>query len=217
MGSHGAMKATDADQYIPADRSTFAFENYAEMIATFDQSGLEIYGKGSTPLWYYMLGLAGETGEFVEKAMEFSLGAWHGAESLRELGKELGDVLWYAIRAFYKIGVKPYDYLLSATFDNYQDHVGVPSHSVTHYSQALTAKVGRTVDRVKKYYRNGQTDVLTFEQELELARMIGEVVRAIAFAASSLGIKLSDVAAWNVEKLADRTRRNVVRSEGDNR
>ena len=211
------MKATEADQYIPTDRSKFMFDDYSKMIATFDQSGLESYGRGSTPLWYYMLGLAGETGEFVEKAMEFSLGSWVGAESLRGMGMELGDVLWYAIRGFYKVGVHPTKILMDFNFDQYQEHVGVPSHSVTHYSQALAAKVGRTVDKVKKYYRNGQTDQFTFEQELELARMLGEVVRAIAFCASSLGLRLSDIAAWNVEKLADRTRRNVVRSEGDNR
>jgi NTP pyrophosphatase (non-canonical NTP hydrolase) len=211
------IKAIEADKYIPSDRSKFEFADYSRMIAAFDQSGLESYGKGSTPLWYYMLGLAGETGEFTEKVIDFSFRSWPGLDAIHEMGKELGDVLWYAIRSFYKIGVKPYDYLLSVTFDDYQEHVGVPTFSVTHYSQALSAKVGRTVDKVKKYYRNGQTDVLTFEQELELARMLAEVVRMIAFCASSLGIKLSDIAAWNVEKLADRTRRNVIRAEGDNR
>ena len=217
MENTGAMKASEADKYIPSDRTTFTFDDYSRMIEAFDQSGLESYGKGSTPLWYYMLGLAGETGEFAEKALDFSMHAWRGQDALVGLGKELGDVLWYAIRSFYKVGFHPTKILSAYTFSDYQMHVGVPVHSVEYYALGLSAHVGRTVDKVKKFYRNGQTDALTLEQERDLAIMLGDVVRQIAFCASSLGLSLSNIAAWNVEKLADRTRRNTIRAEGDNR
>jgi len=59
------------------------------------------------PLAYFSLGLAGETGEFVDKVKK----VWrdHGnvvsGEKREELVRELGDVLWYAAQISTELGV----------------------------------------------------------------------------------------------------------------
>lgn len=130
------MKAEDADKFLPIEFE-LTLNEYQEIISVFDQSGLESYGNGSTPLWYYMLGLAGETGEMV--------------------------------------------------------------------------------DKVKKLYRNSQSDVVPEEKRIEMGKELGDVLWYLGRAAKKLGFSLGEIATLNVQKLADRARRGVIRSEGDNR
>lgn len=208
------MLATEADKYIPENLHSFGLDEYQDIISTFDQSGLESYGDGQTPLWYYMLGLAGEAGEFAEKIYD---GGWVAFE----LGRELGDVLWYAVRAMARLGFHASDVLGSQFLHAYQVRAGIRCHEDEPGARRLTiglsAHVGKTVDKVKKLYRNGQTDKLSLADRKDVADRLAEVVEFIARAAALLNISLAEVAKWNIEKLADRSRRNVIRSEGDNR
>jgi len=136
-----AATAENAEQMLPEawgfDRSDLTLDEYQNIIGLFDRSGLESYGNGETPLWYYMLGLAGETGELV--------------------------------------------------------------------------------DKIKKLYRNNQSDQIPDEAKRAIALEFGDILWYLSRAAAKLGMTMSDVATFNVQKLADRARRNVIRSEGDNR
>lgn len=204
------MKASEADRYLPELLSTFEFDAYADMIGAFDVSGLESYGNGGTPFWYYMLGLAGETAEYTEKV-------YLGGALSTDLARELGDVLWYAVRAIAKLGFKPSAVTGYPTMDEFQ-HGRVSARLLTHdiYALALSGKI-KLVDAVKKHYRNNQTDVIPPDKAWVLAESLGEVIEAIGDCAARLGFGLSEIAALNIVKLADRARRNVIRSEGDNR
>ena len=202
------MKATEADTYLPSNLNLLAFDEYADLISTFDVSGLESYGGGSTPLWYYMLGLAGETAEVAEKVFD-------GRIVAADLGRELGDVLWYAVRAIVKLGFKPsavtgYPLMIDFQSDRYS------LDTLEHFTVGLCGSV-KLIDTVKKLYRNSQSDVIPADRAWELAEALGRVIEFIASMGMRLGIDLAEIAAMNVRKLADRSRRNVVRSEGDNR
>jgi NTP pyrophosphatase (non-canonical NTP hydrolase) len=84
----------------------------------------------------------------------------------------------------------------------------------------LTGEAGETADKIKKYWRNfGITSgkQLNDEQRSELIRELGDVTWYCAALASELGISLETIAHINIEKLQDRRKRGVIKSEGDNR
>lgn len=61
-------------------------------------------------------------------------------------------------------------------------------------------------------------DAKLFEKRRELLiKEIGDVLWYLSAACNELGIALSDAALGNLEKLYDRTQRDVLRGSGDNR
>jgi len=84
----------------------------------------------------------------------------------------------------------------------------------------LAGEAGEFAEKVGKYWRNsGTKDVekYTDEQRHALAQELGDCLWYIADLANSLGFSLEAVANANLKKLADRARRGVIKSEGDNR
>lgn len=203
------ITAATADKAIPENLRFFAFDFYQEIISTFDVSGLESYGKGSTPLWYYMLGLAGETAEFADKV-------YSGRAIAMDLGRELGDILWYACRAIDKLGFKVSEITKEPMMGPYYESHRPYDEPLRSYTLGLSGTI-KLVDTVKKLYRNSQSDKVPAERALEIATELGKVIYFVASCGAALNIPLAEIAAMNIRKLADRTRRNVVRSEGDNR
>jgi NTP pyrophosphatase (non-canonical NTP hydrolase) len=51
----------------------------------------------------------------------------------------------------------------------------------------------------------------------EVAKELGDVLWYIANLAEDLGYDLAEIADMNLEKLADRANRNVIKGSGDNR
>lgn len=84
------------------------------------------------------------------------------------------------------------------------------------------AKTGAEVEKFKKALRKGEKKLppikpVSAEEKKELAKEIGDVLWYCAQLSRTLGYKLSDIAAMNVEKLSSRRARGVLHGNGDNR
>lgn len=76
----------------------------------------------------------------------------------------------------------------------------------------LAGEAGEFVDKIKKAWRN-QTPI----DVDAAARELGDVLWYVTACARDLGLTLEQVAHLNIDKLADRAARGVIKSEGDNR
>lgn len=96
-------------------------------------------------------------------------------------------------------------------------------NNLIYPAMGLAGEAGETTDKVKKYWRNlGVSEILSAddlkpEQVTELIKEIGDVLWYAAALSSELGFPLEIVAERNIEKLQDRVKRGVIKSEGDNR
>jgi NTP pyrophosphatase (non-canonical NTP hydrolase) len=109
------------------------------------------------------------------------------------------------------------------TFDEYQKQALTtaendyePLMEKTIWAMGVAGEAGEVVEKWKKIvaYKGG---VVSEEDKGELAKELGDVVWYIAVFAHSLGLTLEEVMQINVEKLAGRAQRNVIRGAGDNR
>ena len=70
--------------------------------------------------------------------------------------------------------------------------------------------------KIKKLFRN-ENGVLTQEYKLEIAKELGDVLWYLSQISTELNLSLEEIAQLNLEKLFDREKRGVIKSEGDNR
>lgn len=115
---------------------------------------------------------------------------------------------------------------MSMTLNEYQ-HLALNSaeypdigKNLIYPALGLAGESGETVDKIKKLWRNhGITSALdlSYEQKVELAKEIGDVLWYAAALCQELGMPMAMVAEMNIRKLADRKLRGVIKSEGDNR
>lgn len=91
----------------------------------------------------------------------------------------------------------------------------------------LLSEAGEVADKLKKHFRDGEgveevkcQDALV-ELPLELreglALELGDCLFYITAIASDIGYDLEEIAAMNLEKLEDRSERNVLKGSGDYR
>ena len=80
----------------------------------------------------------------------------------------------------------------------------------------LTGEAGEVAEKIKKLFRNRNGD-LSLEYKLEIAKELGDVLWYLSQIATELDLSLEEVAQLNLEKLFDRQKRGVIKSEGDNR
>jgi NTP pyrophosphatase (non-canonical NTP hydrolase) len=110
------------------------------------------------------------------------------------------------------------------TFDEYQKQALTTSHNsgvdpllqTTIWAMGVAGESGEVIEKWKKIvaYQNGQMS----EQDLaELGKELGDVVWYIAVLAHNLGLSFDDIMQRNLDKLADRKKRNVIAGQGDNR
>lgn len=92
----------------------------------------------------------------------------------------------------------------------------------------LVGEVGEFAGKVAKHIRkqklninnNGLTapdDKFTTEDELELRKEAGDILWQLSGLCTEMGWSLEDVAQENLDKLADRQKRDVIVGEGDDR
>ena len=87
----------------------------------------------------------------------------------------------------------------------------------------LTGESGECAEKLKKLIRDNDLDFtqddITKQMELRdkeaMAYELGDVLWYLANAANDLGYTLSEIGEMNLEKLADRSRRNRLRGSGD--
>ena len=80
----------------------------------------------------------------------------------------------------------------------------------------LTSEAGEVADKIKKMIRN-ENGVMSDDRRATIASEVGDVLWYLSQLARQLDVPFSKIAEENIEKLADRARRNVIASDGDNR
>src|SRR5581483_8773418 len=106
------------------------------------------------------------------------------------------------------------------TFDDYQQKaLSTAIDEGSELEQRLLGLVGESgeiADKVKKWYRDQGGDIDKLDKA-GLAAELGDVLWYVATFADFLGYKLSDIADYNVKKLADRHKRDKITGSGDTR
>ncbi len=115
------------------------------------------------------------------------------------------------------------------TFEEYQrralttDSFGAPTAKRAITDPGYVAKIlglvgeaGEVAEKYKKMIRDG-IEHPSEEQTQELRKELGDVLWYIAVLSEYLGITIEEVAQINLDKLADRHARGVIKSKGDNR
>lgn len=80
----------------------------------------------------------------------------------------------------------------------------------------LTGEAGEVAEKIKKLFRN-ENGILSQEYKLEIAKELGDVLWYLSQISTELDLSLEEVARLNLEKLLDREKRGVIKSQGDNR
>ena len=168
--------------------------------------------KGENPV-YICEGLDGESGEVQEiiKRMHRQQGL-----DLEKLNGESGDSLWY-IQGMYS------EFMLSminCEMSVYQSDcvASLKAFDIHHWSLQLGAGVGKVLGWVDdlvynpEYYHYPQ-DHLT----LSLKDHLEDCLRSLTMIIHSAGLQLEDVAQFNLDKLASRQERGVLRGTGSDR
>lgn len=80
----------------------------------------------------------------------------------------------------------------------------------------LSGEAGEVAEKIKKVLRdkNGVVDEAT---KADLAKELGDVLWYMAQIATELGLSLDQIAKLNIEKLADRQKRDRLGGSGDER
>lgn len=86
----------------------------------------------------------------------------------------------------------------------------------TIWAMGVAGEAGEVVEKWKKIvaYKKGK---ISQEDLNELAKELGDVVWYIAVMAHSLDLSLDDIMSRNLQKLASRQQRGVIKGKGDNR
>lgn len=95
------------------------------------------------------------------------------------------------------------------------------SHELVFNLIGLCGEAGEVAEKIKKAIRRSNMDdvssSLSDSYKNSIALELGDTFYYLARVANLLGLKLSEVARLNQEKLLDRLKRDVVKGEGDNR
>lgn len=148
---------------------------------------------------YVALGLGGETNEFLEKIDEEA-----------EIGptlKEVGDIVWYcaACRVEMKLSELHFP-IVTDTFEN---------------PFKLTTPVGHVLEQTKKFLRDDWKEGSVMElgeKRKEIVHMsLQNTLEELSKFCVAVGTDLIAVAQQNIDKLADRAKRDAIKGSGDER
>ena len=89
-------------------------------------------------------------------------------------------------------------------------------HPIVYPTLGLTNEAGEVAGKVQKIFRD-HGGVITDADRDALALELGDVLWYLTEIRSRLDIRLEDVAARNIAKIADRMSRGVLGGEGDHR
>ena len=116
----------------------------------------------------------------------------------------------------------------SMTFDEYEEQAmgtAIYPGYLIYPVMELCGEAGEVAEKLKKLIRDDYLPLdggdpltdLDFEQRLEIARELGDVLWALTAAATDLGFSLNEIADLNIEKLNSRQRRGKLQGSGDDR
>jgi len=87
---------------------------------------------------------------------------------------------------------------------------------ITYPAMGLGGEAGEVLNKVKKIFRD-DNGFVTDEKRKEIKKEIGGVLWYLAALAKDLNIELEDAAQENLDILASRAQRGVLKGSGDNR
>ena len=106
------------------------------------------------------------------------------------------------------------------TLDEYQKQALTTAKDkdveLMHRALGLAAEAGEVSGKLNKWLRDTKGDLSKLDKK-DLASEMGDTLWFLATLADHLGYSLDKIAKENLEKLADRNRRDVIHGAGDNR
>lgn len=112
-------------------------------------------------------------------------------------------------------------YKKQSDFDMYQKVAKTTAiypreQAIIYPTLGLTGEAGEVANKVKKIIRDG-TDKNNEDMVQAISSEIGDCLWYIAVLADDVGLKLSDIANANLEKLENRKKNGTIQGSGDNR
>lgn len=107
-------------------------------------------------------------------------------------------------------------------FDKYQKECGKTAvyptvgEKFVYPLLGLQGETGEVSEKIKKVFRD-EGGKLTSEKREEIKKELGDVLWYLAQLSKELGLKFSEVAKGNLEKLSSRKSRGTLHGSGDNR
>lgn len=153
-------------------------------------------------LWYVGLGLAGEICELITIVDE-------GTLNIEKIVRELGDCAWYCAAIADELGM-PLSEVAKRGVLPPQGMAGA------RLLTRLIKQYGLVANTLKRMLRD-KDGGLTKEAEENLIKATGSMVATIRILAGFYEVGFDRMLSINVEKLADRKERGVLKGEGDKR
>lgn len=196
---------------ITGDRLTNVWSKQMKILEYVKQArSTAIY---PTAFSYPALGLAGETGELIEKLA-----------SNDNIVGELGDVLWYLVNVAIDIEIDFCEMVCNITNESFIprtfQEVTVSlktSKDFRDSSIKLPIYVGKIAEVAKKSIRDGYADKLPFEKKVIVYESLRQIFICLFEICQKNNLHLEDVARTNIFKLKSRQERGVLQGSGDNR
>ena len=104
--------------------------------------------------------------------------------------------------------------------DDYQEQAKATAiydkkHAIIYPALGLAGEAGEVSNKVKKLLRDGYENNKDYRKEI--SDEIGDVLWYVAVLADDIGVKLSDIANNNLEKLENRKKKGTIHGSGDDR
>lgn len=108
------------------------------------------------------------------------------------------------------------DYPIPLIYDDFQEHTVTRPLNFTYPALGLVEEAGEVAGKYAKAVRdcNGNIDG---ERREAIKKELGDVMWFIAELSTQLGLTLEEIMECNIEKLANRKARGVIKGSGDNR
>ena len=100
--------------------------------------------------------------------------------------------------------------------DVFEGDKSVGSHAFIAKLLGLVGETGEVAEKFKKIYRDHEGHI-TPQQTEEMKKELGDILWYLSSIADYLDLELDEIASLNIEKLASRKTRGVLKGSGDNR
>ena len=163
------------------------FQRWAKTTAIYPDANT---GSGAEAM-YLALGLVGEIGELITADH-------HALENDLQIKQELGDIYWYVVRLAESIGW------------NFSEPMEM---SVETSGNKLVDWSAKLANKVKKLYRDGNSEVL----RSEIKEILSDMLDMLDDWCDTYNFVLKDVLLENCQKLESRKTKGTLTGSGDNR